>query len=189
MSEHQETTKYDAPLTDVPPLAEDFSLEEILAEYGGSREQRIMEDVEQAVRETEPSPTPEEPPAPPPRRTAPKKPEPKPGPQEPPPPPEPQPEVIPESPRPISLEEVVGSTVDAVMEENAELLLKPRRGLFSRRKLEETEELYERPTPEPEPEIEPIGPELEPWEAAENYRENYRSRRGGLLPALLTAEN
>ena len=83
MSEHQETTKYDAPLTDVPPLAEDFSLEEILAEYGGSREQRIMEDVEQAVRETEPSPAPEELPAPPPRRTAPKKPEPKPGPRSP----------------------------------------------------------------------------------------------------------
>ena len=70
MSEHQETTTYDSPLTDVPPLAEEFSLEEILAEYGGSREQRIMEDVEQAVRETEPSPAPEEPPAPPPRRTA-----------------------------------------------------------------------------------------------------------------------
>ena len=153
MSEHQETTKYGAPLTDVPPLAEEFSLEEILAEYGGSREQRIMEDVEQAVRETEPSPAPEEPPAPPPRRTAPKKPE---------------PEVIPESPRPISLEEVVGSTVDAVMEENAEPLLKPRRGLFSRRKLEETEELYDSPAPEPEPEIEPIGPELGPYEAAED---------------------
>ena len=172
MSEHQETTKYDAPLTDVPPLAEEFSLEEILAEYGGSREQRIMEDVEQAVRETEPSPAPEEPPAPPPRRTAPKKPE---------------PEVIPESPRPISPEEGVGSTVAAGMEENAEPLLKPRRGLFSRRKLEETEELYDSPAPEPEPEIEPIGPELGPYEAAEDYREEYRSRRGGLLPALLTA--
>ena len=187
MSEHQETTKYDAPLTDVPPLAEDFSLEEILAEYGGSREQRIMEDVEQAVRETEPSPAPEELPAPPPRRTAPKKPESEPGPQEPPPAPKPQPEPIPESPRPISLEEVVGSTVDAVMEENEEPLLKPRRGLFSRRKLEETEELYDSPAPEPEPEIEPIGPELEPCEAAEDYRREYRSRKGGLLPALLTA--
>ena len=96
MSEHQETTKYDAPLTDVPPLAEEFSLEEILAEYGGSREQRIMEDVEQAVRETEPSPAPEEPPAPPPRRTAPKKPEPAP----PTPAPKPEPKVIPESPGP-----------------------------------------------------------------------------------------
>ena len=181
MSEHQETTKYDAPLTDVPPLAEDFSLEEILAEYGGSREQRIMEDVEQAVRETEPSPAPEEPPTPPSRRAAPKKPEPAP----PPPAPEPEPETIPESPRPISLEEVVGSPVDAVMEEHAAPLLKPRRGLFSRRKLEETEELYDSPAPEPE--IEPIGPELEPWEAAEDYRREYRSRKGGLLPALLTA--
>ena len=85
MSEHQEITKFDAPLTDVPPLAEDFSLEEILAEYGGSREQRIMEDVEQTVRASEPALAPEEPSTPPPRRTAPKKPEPKPGPQEPPP--------------------------------------------------------------------------------------------------------
>ncbi len=187
MSEYQETTKYDAPLTDVPPLAEDFSLEEILAEYGGSREQKIMEDVEQAVRETEASPAPEELPAPPPRRTSPKKPEKESAPQTPSPEPKPQPEAIPESPRPISLEEVVGSTVDAVMEENAELLLKPRRSLFSRRKLEETEELYDSPAPEPEPEIEPIVPELEPWEAAEDYREEYRSRRGGLLPALLTA--
>lgn len=45
---------------------------------------------------------------------------------------------LPEQPRPISLEEVVGSTVDAVMEEQEEPLLKPRRrGLFSRRKMEE----------------------------------------------------
>lgn len=187
MSEHQETTKYDAPLTDVPPLVEDFSLEEILAEYGGSREQKIMEDVEQAVREAEPSLEPEEPPVQPSRRTSPKKPEKEPVPQAPPPEPKPQPEAIPESPRPISLEEVVGSTVDAVMEENAKPLLKSRRGLFSRRKLEETEELYESPAPEPEPEIEPIGPELEPFEAAEDYRAEYRSRKGGLLPALLTA--
>ena len=41
--------------TDVPALEEDFSLEEILAEYGAGREQRLMEAVEQeARRETEP---------------------------------------------------------------------------------------------------------------------------------------
>jgi|GEM_PF-4510016 len=40
--------------TDVPALEEDFSLEEILAEYGAGREQRLMEAVEQeARRETE----------------------------------------------------------------------------------------------------------------------------------------
>lgn len=49
--------------TDVPALEEDFSLEEILAEYGAGREQRLMEAVEQeARRETEP--------AAPPRRAA-----------------------------------------------------------------------------------------------------------------------
>ena len=42
--------------TDVPALEEDFSLEEILAEYGAGREQRLMEAVEQeARRETEPA--------------------------------------------------------------------------------------------------------------------------------------
>mgnify|MGYP006071565051 CR=1 FL=1 len=43
--------------TDVPASEEDFSLEEILAEYGAGREQRLMEAVEQeARRETEPEP-------------------------------------------------------------------------------------------------------------------------------------
>ena len=32
--------------TDVPALEEDFSLEEILAEYGAGREQRLMEAVD-----------------------------------------------------------------------------------------------------------------------------------------------
>ena len=36
--------------TDVPALEEDFSLEEILAEYGAGREQRLMEAVEQEAR-------------------------------------------------------------------------------------------------------------------------------------------
>ena len=60
----------------------------------------------------------------------------------------------------------MGSTVDAVMEEEAqEPLLRPRRGLFSRKRLVETEELYAPPEPEeaPEeiPEIDTIGPEPE----------------------------
>ena len=47
--------------TDVPALEEDFSLEEILAEYGAGREQRLMEAVEQeARRETEPAAPPAE---------------------------------------------------------------------------------------------------------------------------------
>lgn len=64
----------------------------------------------------------------------------------------------------------MGSTVDAVMEEEAqEPLLRPRRGLFSRKRLMETEELYAPPEPEeaPEeiPEIDTIGPEPELAEA------------------------
>ena len=35
--------------TDVPALEEDFSLEEILAEYGAGREQRLMEAVDTVI--------------------------------------------------------------------------------------------------------------------------------------------
>ena len=189
MSEHQEKTQYDVPLTDVPPLEEAFSLEEILAEYGSSRQQKILEDVERTVREAEPAeeqalpaerlePVPEKPADCPETDAGAEKAEP---------PEDRQLPGIPEDPRPISLEEVVGSTVEAVMEERAEPLLKPRRGLFSRRKLEETEELYDSAAPEPEPEPEPIGPEPPLAEAAEDFRAEYRRRRGGLWPALLTA--
>ena len=49
--------------TDVPALEEDFSLEEILAEYGGGRERKILADVERAVA-GEPESAPEPPPQP-----------------------------------------------------------------------------------------------------------------------------
>lgn len=178
---------------------ETFSLEDILAEYGSSREQKLMEDVERAIQPPappEPAPA-EEPPAPAGPVGPETSPEPKPPekpkrtketkPQE-----KPEPE-LPPAPRPISLEEVVGSTVDAVMEERSEqngvVLLKPKRGLFSRRRLEETEQLYDSgaPEPEPEPEIEPIGPELEPYEAAERHRKAHRRLSGAVLPALLVS--
>lgn len=169
----------------VPPIYDDdYSLEEILAEFGGSRQQKIMEDVE---REIEPEPSADVAPesekaARPPRKKHKEKPAP---------PPEPvEPEVeLPEPPRPISLEEVVGSTVSAVMEEQQEPLLRPRRGLFSRRKLEETEQLYASMEieAEPEPEEEPIGPEKEPSVAAACYREAYRRQKKMLLPAWLIA--
>ena len=134
--------------TDVPALEEDFSLEEILAEYGAGREQRLMEAVEQeARRETEPAAPPAEGGAKkPPLQTEAR---PRPAPQvtektAPPQKPPAQPEDLleelrqdlPPSPHPITLEDVVGSTVDAVMEEEAqEPLLRPRRGLFSRKRL------------------------------------------------------
>lgn len=172
MAFRDETTEYDGA----------FSLEDILAEFGSSREQKLMEDVERAIQPPappEPSPEAETPPEEP---SAPEK------------PPEKAPEAppeIPPAPRPISLEEVVGSTVDAVMEERKEengvVLLKPKRGLFSRRKLEDTEQLYDHGEPEPEPEIEPIGPELEPFEAAEQHRKNFRRLGAAVLPAFVLA--
>ena len=142
--------------TDVPASEEDFSLEEILAEYGAGREQRLLADVEQEVRrEAEPAasvpePAPQEPSPKAEARQKPAAPRAKrkevPPPQKPPAGPAPdRPEDpmeelqrdLPPSPHPITLEDVVGSTVDAVMEEEQhEPLLRRRRGLFSRRPLE-----------------------------------------------------
>ena len=187
MASKQKDNQYDdAFLTDVPAGEEEFSLEEILAEYGGSRSQKLMEDVERTV---EPPPAEEKTPA---EKT----------------PEEPDPaeqtrarardkllaqavdlekleRELPRPPRPVSLEEVVGSTVEAVMEER-EPLLKPRRSLFSRRKLEDTEQL---PTPpEPEEEVaEPIGPEMELSEAAADYKKKFQRQNGTLLPAFFIA--
>lgn len=202
MAFRDETTKYGK--ADLSAQDTEFSLEDILAEYGSSREQKLMEAVERAAEQTpgatapeperpkEQTPPPEEQPpdSKPPVSETPETPaEPadrkKETPQ-----PEPQPE-LPPAPKPISLEEVVGSTVDAVMEERNEqegvVLLKPKRSLFSRRKLEETEQLYDSTEPEPEVEIEPIGPELEPFEAAEQYRKAHRRLNGAVLPALLVS--
>lgn len=204
MASKNEKELYAAGSTDVPAAEGDFSLEEILAEYGGSLEQQMLRDVE---KELEPEPAPEPAPRPEPKKPAPP-------PEKPPekaPAPDPAEKAeqarreardkllaqavdleklereLPRAPRPISLEEMVGITVDAVMEEEQEPLLRPRRGLFSRRKLEETEELYPPPEPEPEPEVEPIGPELDPADAAADYREEYKARRGALTPSLLIA--
>ena len=197
--------------TDVPASEEAFSLEEILAEYGAGREQRLMEAVEQEVlreesprqappdppRTEQPAPAPERPPAPRTRgeRTAPA--ERGPAAQvrtEPPAPAEPRreearQEELPRPPRPVTLEDVVGSTVDAVMEERREPLLRPRRGLFSRKRLVETEQLYDPPEPEPEelPEIETIGPEPPLAEAAAEYRAEAKRRGAPLAAAMLAS--
>ncbi len=170
------------------PAPEDgYSLEEILAEYGGSLEHHLL-------RETEPPEAPAPGPAPPGAPPVPVAP--------PEPPPEPGPDPLQEAekaaeadvarlniphPKPISLEDVVGSTVDAVMEEAKEPLLPPKRGLFSRKPLEETESLPPPPEPEPEPEPEPIGPEPTLWEAAHDARQLYIRRRHTVLLPLFTA--
>ena len=162
----------------VPPAQGDFSLEEILVEFGGGEERRLLRGTE-AEEVTPPAPQAASAPEVLGKRrgTAPKQPA----------QPEPEKVELPPSPRPISLEEVVGTTVDAVMEENREPLLKPRRRrwLFSRKPMveEETEELYQcAPAPEPEPEEEPIGPEPDLMDVSEACRRESR-RLGGPLPA------
>ena len=168
--------------TDVP-AGGDFSLEEILAEYGGGRKQQILRDVEAQVN---PGPEPvfqEEQSPKRPQKAPEKRPE---AAAEAPKAPDPPPDLeqeLPRAPHPILLEEVVGSTVDAVMEENREPLLRPRRGLFSRKPLRDTEELYAAPEPEEEPEEEeePIGPEMPLYEAADLSRSQHQSRKG-LVP-------
>ena len=164
----------------VPPAQGDFSLEEILVEFGGGEERRLLRGTE-AEEVTPPAPQAASAPEVPGKRrgTAPKQPA----------QPEPEKVELPPSPRPISLEEVVGTTVDAVMEENREPLLKPRRRrwLFSRKPMveEETEELYQcAPAPEPEPEEEPIGPEPDLMDVSEACRRESR-RLGGPLPAAV----
>ena len=164
--------------TDVPADG-DFSLEEILAEYGGGRKRQILRDVEARVNPG-PEPVFQEEPAPErealPAKQPPEKPRGRAGKAG-----APEPE-LPPSPHPISLEEVLGSTVDAVMEENREPLLRPRRGLFSRKPLRDTEELYAPPEPEEMEEEEPIGPETDLSEAADLCRSQHQSRRG-MVPA------
>ena len=178
MARIDETTKYQVNPTGVP-VDDDFSLEDILAEYGGGRETKLMRDVETeldplaAARPKAEKPLP---PTPKHRREEPVKEE---NAVEPPTPVK--------EPKPVTLEEVVGSTVSAVMEEAQEPLLTPRRGLFSRRKLEETEQLYDAPEPKEEPVAEPIGPEPELWEAAAECKTQWQSGRAVMLPALLMA--
>ena len=224
----------------VPLNDPDFSLEEILAEYGGSREQKLMRDVERAAepeppaveerQRLEPEKTDEEiPPAggtekvrtkPEPqgekvRTSQPKaetvRPEPKPPEQEPPhtgskqtpsPPEQDLTADLPEPPRPVSMEDVVGRTVDAVRQEQKQRRearsadRRPQRGLFTRKRMEpqDTEELYQRPERMPEPELppepeeEPIGPEPPLSEAATDTRLREKQRRKALTPsAVITA--
>ena len=190
MTPKDEHTLYDtldalAPDTGVPEAEEDFSLEEILAEYGADREHRLLEDVERAV--SAPPPAAEEVPEGPPEapETVPEK-----APEA---PRETAEDVaerlrreLPRSPRPLTLEEMVGSTVDAVMETRREPLLRRRPGLFSRRVMEETEELPKPPEPEEEAEEEPLMEEEPLWDTAEDFRAEYHRRRAG-LPAAAVA--
>ncbi len=213
MSKEQENKIEREENWDVPPSDEEYTLEEILAEYGSSRQQKILEEVE---REAEPetvsepalpaepaAPAAEEPPAAEPkparmlwaRRMAhaesereaelPEEPEESDEPEN-------EPEDGPEESRFLSLEELVGTTVGAVMEEHREPLLKPKRGLFSRkRQQEDTEQFYDPmdapPPPKPVTEADTIGDEPELSEIAAEYREDSQAQSRPLIWALLTA--
>ena len=86
----------------------------------------------------------------------------------------------------------VGTTGGAVMEEHREPLLKPKRGLFSRkRQQEDTEQFYDPmdapPPPKPVTEADTIGDEPELSEIAAEYREDSQAQSRPLIWALLTA--
>lgn len=187
--------------TDVPASEESFSLEEILAEFGGSLEQTLLKEAEPPSAQPDPAAPP---PSAPGAGAPPAAESPRPSPEAVPPPAAPPPEetrqeipsveldildmALPKAPRPVSLEDMVGSTVDAVMDEAAEPLLPPRRrGLFSRRGPEDTEKLYDPPEPEPEPDPEPIGPEPELFQKAASCRSAFHRQRSLLLPAALVS--
>jgi len=196
-SRDQHTTKYDPLIADTSVSAgDDFSLEDILVEFGSGREQDILQ------VEEKPASVPEAPEAekaePAEKEAAPRRsrkvlrfpgaasvaPVPAPEPEA---EPEPEPEPPRPAPRPITLEEVVGSTVSAVMEEEREPLVQPKRSLFSRRKLEETESLYDTGAPAVEETAEPeeeIGPEPDLSHVAGVYRAEYYKRRN-MLPAAM----
>ena len=169
MAHKDETIKYARSRAETE---EEFTLEDILAEYGGGRGNKLMRDVEQELNPLEQArPKAEQPlPATPKHEPAPDpEPEPEPKQKQKPkvkfkrkeaPPPEPEPE-FPKEPTPITMKEMVNNTVTAVIEESREPVLEPRRGLFSRRKMEETEQLYDS-VAEAAPEIEPEPPEPEP---------------------------
>lgn len=262
-SKENEKSSYDDFLNDAKRLAGDaevpadgeFSLEEILAEYGESRKQKLWADVEKRAepdvsaelrKAAEPEPVkttavsakssekqeprvsapvlpdaadtrqpensagesgeedPEMENAPDAdtaadpasqedalrlvRRSLRKK-EPQPEPQESRPEPADKPEPAPQT---VSMKDVVGQTVDAVMEEQHEELLpekKRRWGLFSRKEMEDTEQLYEEPE-EPkhvEEDLVPetIGPEEPLDEMADECGDVAKRRSRPLTAAFL----
>ena len=198
---------HDSP-TGVPASDEAYSLEEILTEYGGGLERALLREagepeeggVPPASESAETPPEADPPPAPeppeeaePPEKAEPDMPEDVGLPQETGEAASSQPEaavdpdVMEGEGRPFSLEEVVGSTVEAVLEERPQPVEPPkpkRRSLFSRRRMPE-----EQPEPEtePEPEPEPIPPEPAAYEASAEFRADLRRRKRSLPGAIITA--
>lgn len=161
MGQSRKKSQYD-PAED--SFMDQFTLDDILAEYGGGS-RKLLDDVDRQMKgEDVPAPA-----APAPEEAA---------------------VGVPPDPRPISLEEVVGNTVASLMKEEEPLMEPRRRGLFSRRKLEETEELYTNTDKEKTvlvPEVERIGPEPELAGVAARYKDAYRRGKAVLPCAVLLA--
>ena len=190
MAQKDRKSAYDDELRDAKWLVEGvvdegYQLEDILTEYGGG------------VLPEPPAEAPEEPPVeepkPVPEKRRKRKAKPKPGdipreeePAPSPAAPEPPAEAPPVEPEP-SVEELVSRAIDEVREEEA-VPKKRRRGLFSRRRLEDTEALFDLP-PEPEEEEpeETIGPEEPLKDVAAAARRRWRRQRVQLpFAAVLT---
>ena len=86
-------------------------------------------------------------------------------------------------PQSVSLEEVVGNTVDAVKADAALENRTSRRSLFSRRRMEDADE--ELPLESEFPEV--VGPEPGLKTAAEQIRKEHVKRIEGILPAIIPA--
>lgn len=174
MASHDETTLYEDVLgtTDVPAQG-DFTLEEILAEYGYGT--AALADLNEADLSDEDSSKEEESddaPAPPLQPDEPAEPQPS------------SPPDIPPPPKPVTVEQVMEETVSAVIEEQESSSPPRRRGLFSRKPMVDTEELY--PAPEPPKPTEPvIGWEPDLSNMAKEYRTRFRRQKRLLIPAAL----
>lgn len=223
---------------------EDYSLEDILAEYGGGLEDHLLREAKESSAPEPENPegpeklpaspentaAPEAAPEPPPEGTDPSPeellhppvepvktekapsaaPEPPTAPEEFPSAPEtpaaPEPEADPEvpavpdplqeaeqtaagvarqnipHPKPLSLEDVVGSTVESVMEEAREANPPSKRKRPPRKPPEQAED-----PPPPPPEPEAIGPEPNLWEEAHAARQHYIRRKHTQILPLVTA--
>ncbi len=182
--------------TEVPASEEDFSLEDILAEYGGSRGQQILREAaaEAGLSEAPPPPEPKAAQSPPETETAPDGPEPEKTPEE------ERPSAQAEKPRPtVTMEDVVGRTVDAVQETQRERQQERRQteGRLSKRRRRRPSRKARTPepprnppeagpVPEPETKEEIIGPEPPLSDAAAEARRDSR-RRGRRVPLSVAA--
>lgn len=179
---------------------DEFSLEAILAEYGGGGRQPAPAEKE----------TPEEPPAPQAAPASAPGPEPEPEPEiepgpEPEPAPQPEPEYESTAPDRVALKDIMSQTVDAVLEDEddgviaqpvplgeriAALLDKLRRpaGKEKRRPVhQDTEQLFDEPEEEePEPE-EPPEPEPLPEDVLRSAKRRCNRLRGGLIWGMFPA--